>query len=267
MTFPLGLLLLVLGCTLAAVAVLMAASFVIGKSSGKYSVIDAVWGPGFALTAVVAFLVSLGHGAPSLRWLLLAMVVVWGLRLGGYILLRNRGLPEDPRYADMLADAAGPGVIVRTVQIPQGVTMWFVSFPVQVGMLLPGEPGPVVWVGLGIYLVGLFFESFGDAQLAAFKKDPANKGLLMDRGLWRYTRHPNYFGDACVWSGIFVTVTWSWIGWLTLLSPILMIWLLTVKTGKALTEKHMSSTRPGYAEYVARTSGFFPLSPKKTPAT
>ena len=203
MTFPTGVFLTVLGCSLAAVALVMAVSFAIGKSTGKYSIIDAIWGPGFAVIAVVAFLVSLGNGDPTLRWLVLAMVVVWGLRLGGYILFRNKGLPEDPRYEEMLADADGPGVIVRKVQVPQGLTMWFVSLPVQLAMVLPGPAGWVIWLGVAVYLVGLFFEAVGDGQLAAFKKDPANKGKLMDRGLWRYTRHPNYFGDACVWVGIF----------------------------------------------------------------
>ena len=261
--FPTGVFLAVLGCSLAAVALVMVVSFAIGKSTGKYSIIDAIWGPGFAVIAVVAFLVSLGNGDPTLRWLVLGMVVIWGLRLGGYILFRNKGLPEDPRYEELLADANGPGVIVRKVQVPQGLTMWFVSLPVQLAMVLPGPAGWVIWLGLAVYLVGLFFEAVGDGQLAAFKKDPANKGKLMDRGLWRYTRHPNYFGDACVWVGIFLTVSWTWVGWLTILSPVLMIWLLTAKTGKALTERRMSSSRPGYADYVARTSGFFPLPPKK----
>lgn len=261
-SFPLATFLLVAGGAAITVVAMMAGSFLIGRSTGKYSVIDAVWGPGFAAIALVAFVLSAGHGDPLVRWLVLAMVLVWGLRLGGYILLRNRGRPEDPRYAEMLADAGGPAVIVRKVQLPQGVVMWFVSLPVQVAMVLAGPAGPVVWCGLAVYLVGLFFEAVGDAQLAAFKRDPANRGHIMDRGLWRYTRHPNYFGDACVWVGIFLTVAWSWPGALTVLSPILMIWLLVAKTGKALTEERMSQQRPGYADYVARTSGFLPLPPR-----
>ncbi|HEY5879087.1 MAG TPA: DUF1295 domain-containing protein [Nakamurella sp.] len=257
--------LIVTGGALATVVVVMAASFVIGRATGKYSIIDAVWGPGFALIAAVAFGLSAGHGDATLRLLVLAMVVVWGLRLGGYILARNHGLPEDPRYAEMLADAGGPGVIVRKVQLPQGLVMWFVSLPVQVAMLLTEPAGWVIWLGLAVYLVGLFFEAVGDAQLAGFKRDPANRGRVLDRGLWRYTRHPNYFGDACVWIGIFLTVTWSWVGWLTVLSPVLMVWLLTAKTGKALTERRLSANRPGYADYVARTSGFFPRPPRSAP--
>ncbi len=251
--------LIVLGCSLLAVLLVMGTAFAIGRATGKYSIIDVLWGPGFAVIAVVAFVVSLGQGDATVRLLMLAMVVIWGMRLGGYLLLRNRGLPEDRRYVELLGGAGGTWAIVRKVQVPQGLAMWFVSLPVQVAMVLPGPAGPVIWVGLVVYLIGLFFESFGDAQLAAFKKDPANAGQLLDRGLWRYTRHPNYFGDACVWTGIFLLVSWSWLGWLTVLSPVVMTWLLIAKTGQAMTEKHLSSSKPGYADYVRRTSGFFPL--------
>ena len=251
--------LIVLACSLLAVLLVMGTAFAVGRATGKYSIIDVLWGPGFAVIAVVAFVVSLGQGDTTVRLLMLAMVVIWGMRLGWYLLLRNRGLPEDRRYVELLGGAGGPWAIVRKVQVPQGLAMWFVSLPVQVAMVLPGPAGPVIWVGLVVYLIGLFFESVGDAQLAAFKKDPANAGQLMDRGLWRYTRHPNYFGDACGWTGIFLLVSWSWLGWLTVLSPVVMTWLLIAKTGQAMTEKHLSSSKPGYADYVRRTSGFFPL--------
>jgi steroid 5-alpha reductase family enzyme len=248
--------------SLAAVLLVMAVSFVIGAITGKYSIIDAIWGPGFAVVAVVSFLVSTGHGVPLLRWIALLLTVIWGLRLGGYILLRNHGLPEDPRYTEMLKDS-GRAAIIGKVQVPQGLSMWFVSLPVQVAMVLPLQHFWLMWVGVVVWAVGLFFESVGDAQLAKFKSDPANKGKLMDRGLWRYTRHPNYFGDSAVWWGLFLLVAGQWQGLLTILSPAVMTYLLVAKTGKALTEKHMSSSRPGYAEYVRRTSGFFPLPPKK----
>ena len=160
----------------------------------------------------------------------------------------------------------GAAAIVAKVQVPQGLAMWFVSLPVQVAMVQPSTFWPVVWVGVVVWLAGVSFEGIGDAQLAAFKKDPANKGQVMDRGLWRYTRHPNYFGDACVWWGLFLLAAGHWTGWLTVLSPALMTWLLVAKTGKALTEKRMSSSKPGYADYVARTSGFVPLPPRKSAA-
>jgi steroid 5-alpha reductase family enzyme len=114
-----------------------------------------------------------------------------------------------------------------------------------------------------VWAIGLFFESVGDAQLAAFKSDPANKGKIMDKGLWRYTRHPNYFGDACVWTGIWIVVAGSWAALATIISPIAMTIFLTKVTGASLNEKGMKKTKPGYDDYVRRTSGFIPLPPKK----
>lgn len=262
MSFPVAQLFVELGCSLLAVVLVMAVSFAIGATTGKYSIIDAIWGPGFAVIAVVSFLVTRAHGDPTLRWVALTAVTIWGLRLGGYIFLRNHGLPEDARYTEML-DGHSKAVIVRKVQIPQGLSMWFISLPVQVAMLLPGPKLVLVWVGLLVWVIGIGFESIGDAQLARFKSDPANRGLVMNRGLWRYTRHPNYFGDATLWWGLFLMVAWSWIGWLSVLSPLAMTYLLVAKTGKALTEKRMSRSKPGYADYIARTSGFFPLPPRK----
>lgn len=251
-----------LGASAVAVLLVMAASLLIGRITGRYSIIDAIWGPGFVVIGWVALLITGGHGDPALRWTVLAMVTIWGLRLGIHILSRNHGLPEDARYVEMLENA-GPAAIVRKVQLPQGLTMWFVSIPVQLAMVLPD---PVWWpvaVGIALWAVGVGFEAIGDAQLAAFKRDPANKGAVMRTGLWRYTRHPNYFGDACVWWGLFLTVAWHWAGWLTVLSPLLMSYLLVAKTGKALTERRMSAAKPGYADYVRRTSGFLPLPPRR----
>lgn len=252
----------VMGASLLAVVVVMAVSFAIGLATGKYSVIDAIWGPGFVVIAAVSFAVGHGHGDATLRLVSLLAVALWGLRLGGYILLRNHGLPEDARYVDML-HGHGPLVIVRKVQLPQGLAMWFVSLPVQIAMLVPHPVFAVVWIGVAVYLVGIVFESVGDAQLARFKADAANRGKLMNRGLWRFTRHPNYFGDSAVWWGLYLLVVWSLPGALTVFSPLVMTYLLVAKTGKALTEKRMSSSKPGYADYVARTSGFFPLPPRK----
>lgn len=244
-----------------AVVVIMCLSFLVGRTTGKYSIIDAVWGPGFAVIAWVSLLATSGHGDAGLRGLLVAMVTIWGVRLGAHILTRNHGLPEDPRYVDMLT-GHGPGRIVVKVQLPQGVTMWFVSIPVQLAMVLDRPAWWCVVLGALIWLVGITFEAVGDAQLAAFKRDPARSGTVLRSGLWRYTRHPNYFGDATVWWGIFLTVAWHWSGWLTVLSPLLMTYLLVAKTGKALTEKRMSNSKPGYADYVRRTSGFVPLPPR-----
>jgi steroid 5-alpha reductase family enzyme len=163
----------------------------------------------------------------------------------------------------------------------QALLVLMISLPVQVGMVFSGhhvedgdidpymspanllDPGPIAFAGIAVWAVGLFFEAVGDWQLKRFKADPANKGKVMDRGLWRYTRHPNYFGDACVWWGIFLVSAETGIGVFTVLSPIAMTLFLTKGSGAALTEKRMAG-RPGFDEYVARTSGFFPLPPKRS---
>jgi steroid 5-alpha reductase family enzyme len=200
--------------------------------------------------------------------LITALTCVWGLRLAWHIGRRNRGKPEDPRYVAIIERAKGNPVahLVRKVYVPQAVILWVVSLPVQLGQygFASGALSTVVTVlGVLSWAVGFFFESVGDAQLAAFRADPANKGKGMDRGLWRYTRHPNYFGDAAVWWGLTLLALHHAAGLIGLISAALMTWLLAKGTGAALLESSIGRRRPGYAEYVQRTSGFFPLPPKK----
>jgi steroid 5-alpha reductase family enzyme len=248
----------------AAVVVVMAATWVVSVAVRDASIVDPVWGAGFV---VVAWAVRIAvDGDDARQWLLVAMTTVWGLRLAGYLAWRKHGEPEDFRYQDMRAHIGARfwWVSLFTVFLLQGALMWVVSLPVQLGQV-PDDPGLGVLAVLGVLLwaVGLGFEVVGDAQLARFKRDPANKGAVMDRGLWRYTRHPNYFGDACVWWGLFLMACHQWPGVFTVVSPIVMTILLTRVSGAALLERDMASRRPGYAEYVARTSGFFPLPPRK----
>jgi steroid 5-alpha reductase family enzyme len=120
-------------------------------------------------------------------------------------------------------------------------------------------------LGVVVWLVGFVFETVGDLQLTRFRNDPSSAGQVLDTGLWHYTRHPNYFGDACVWWGISLVAFSAWPGLLTLASPVLMTWLLARGTGKPLLEKDMAARRPGYADYVRRTSGFVPLPPRRHP--
>ncbi len=200
------------------------------------------------------------------RTLVLAMTALWGLRLATHIALRSRGHGEDPRYEALMAKAPGnPNLYAfRKIYLTQGAVMWFVSLPVQVAVFETPAIGWIAWVGVAVWALGMFFETVGDWQLSRFRNDPASKGQVLDTGLWRYTRHPNYFGDACAWWGISLVSFDAWPGILTVLSPLAMTWLLARGTGKPLLEKDIASRRPGYADYVRRTSGFVPLPPKKT---
>jgi steroid 5-alpha reductase family enzyme len=262
-----GSFLLTLLVCAAAVGALLLATFLLALKAGRYNVVDAVWGLGFALIAVVAFAMSAGHGGAGRRWLLLGATVIWGLRLATYVASRSRGKGEDPRYSEMLDKAPGSRITyaLRKVFLLQAALIWLISVPVQAGMFERGGPSWLLYAGLAVWLCGLAFESVGDGQLARFKADPGNRGTVMDRGLWSYTRHPNYFGDACVWWGLFLISCGSWPGLAAVFSPVLMTFLLARGSGKPITEQRMSG-RPGYPGYVARTSGFIPL-PRRRNAT
>ncbi len=255
-----------LAAGLGVVVAFMAVCLAWSVRSQKLTVVDTAWGLGFVLVALASAVVATGgDGDPVLRWVLVGMTAVWGVRLATYLHLRNRGKEEDPRYA-ALAEADGRSfarVAVTRVFLPQGLAMFLVSTPLMVGAQNEDISPPLLVVGLVVWAVGVFFESVGDAQLARFKADPANRGRLMDQGLWRYTRHPNYFGDACVWTGTWIVVAGSLPGLVTVISPIAMTFFLTKVTGASLNEKGMKQSKPGYDDYVRRTSGFIPLPPRK----
>lgn len=234
----------------------------------RHDGIDVVWGAGFGVIALTSLLLALGDGDLWRQLLITALTCVWGFRLAWHIERRNRGKDEDPRYVEIMDRAQGNPVvhIVRKVYLPQMLIMWVVSLPVQLGQY--GHAGGtlvVVVTVLGVlsWATGFFFETVGDAQLATFRADPANKGGVMDTGLWRYTRHPNYFGDAAVWWGLTLLAMHHWAGLVGLVSAALMTWLLAKGTGAKLLESSIGERRPGYVDYVRRTSGFFPLPPKK----
>jgi steroid 5-alpha reductase family enzyme len=253
--------------TLVAVVVVLTVTFAVARVVGRHSVVDVAWGLGFAVVAVVSGL--LASGDPARRLLVTALTVIWGVRLAAHIAWRARGGGEDPRYEKLLADAPGSrdAYALRKIYLTQGPVLWFVSLPVQVAALEKGPLGLLAWIGTAVWLVGFVFETVGDFQLSRFRADPTSRGQVMDRGLWRYTRHPNYFGDACVWWGLFLIACDHWTGLLTVLSPVLMTFFLVKGTGKPLLEEGMKSTRPGYEEYAARTSGFVPLPPKRSRST
>ncbi len=226
------------------------------------SIVDIYWGPGFAAIALLAFLL-----APAGHSLVTALTMIWGLRLGAYLLWRNAGAGEDPRYQAMRrhhGERFGR-VSLFTVFGLQAALMWFVSLPVQVAQIAgpPAALDSVGALGVALWCIGIFFESVGDWQLARFKADPANAARVMDRGLWRYTRHPNYFGDCCVWWGLFALAVSATPGAVaTISSPIVMAVFLLKVSGVALLERSIGMRRPEYADYVRRTSGFVPLPPR-----
>ncbi len=252
---------IVSGASAAALLVVFAVTFGIARRIGRYNVVDVAWGLGFIAVAAVAAI--LGHGDPTRRWLLLALVAIWALRLSGYIHRRSAGKGEDPRYADLLRDA-GVGQVIRKVFAVQGFAIWFISLPLQLSAVCGPTPRPLLAVtaaGILVWLAGLGFEAVGDRQLRVFKADPAHRGVVMDRGLWAWTRHPNYFGDATVWWGLWLVTIAGWRSLTTVLSPALMTYFLVWVTGARLTEKYMKG-RPGFAEYQQRTSFFIPRPPR-----
>ncbi|MGI9000649.1 MAG: DUF1295 domain-containing protein [Pseudonocardia sp.] len=249
----------------------LAALFVaVRVRGGRHDGIDVVWGAGFAIVAITTLILSAGAGDGWRRWLITALTCVWGLRLAWHIERRNRGKDEDPRYVAIAARARGNPTLhlFRTVYLAQAAILWIVSLPVQLGQygfgdsLLGGTEIAAV-LGVAVWAVGFTFESVGDAQLARFTADPANSGQVMDRGLWRYTRHPNYFGDAAVWWGLTLLAWHHLPGLIGIVSAALMTFLLAKGTGAKLLESTIGNRRPGYADYVQRTSGFFPLPPRK----
>lgn len=248
--------------SLGGTAVLMIVTALIGARIGRHNVVDVTWGGGFVLIALIS--AATGTGELWRRLLLLVLVGVWGLRLAVHVFRRSRGHGEDPRYTEMLAKAPGNETLyaLRKIYLTQAVALWFVSLPLQVSAVAHGSVLPVVVLGVLVWILGWTFEAVGDAQLKAFKADSSNKGRIMDRCLWAWTRHPNYFGDSAVWWGLFLVSASAWPGVFTLLSPIAMTYFLVFATGARLLERSMEK-RPGYREYQQRTSYFLPRPPKQ----
>ncbi|WP_426563805.1 DUF1295 domain-containing protein [Angustibacter sp. McL0619] len=253
-----------------AITTLMAAVLALSVRSRNWSIIDIAWGLGFVAVAVTSHLVSTGHGDPGRRLIALLVPVVWGVRLAAYIFWRNHGKPEDPRYTALMRRRTGPLIpyVVRTIFWPQGWVLWVVAIPISVAMCERSGVNALTWLGVALAAVGLVFEALGDLQLARFKSDPNNAGKLLDRGLWSWTRHPNYFGDLCVMFSFWLIACGSWFGVLTVFAPILMTRMLITKTGKQMLDRRLARTRgDAYIAYAARTSGLFPRPPRKDVAT
>lgn len=253
-----------LAATAGVTAAAMLAVWLLSLRLEDASIADVWWGPGFILIAAAAYGLSEG-GDAGRRTLVLGLTALWGLRLGGYLLWRSRGQGEDPRYRAMRRrwGSRFPIVSLATVFGLQGALMWFVSLPVQLAIGVGGPPlGIFDGIGALLVIVGLAFEAIGDLQLARFRADPESADRVMDRGLWRYTRHPNYFGDCVVWWGLFTISLATPLGLYAVLSPALMTFLLLRVSGVALMERSITKRRPGYAAYVERTNAFLPGPPR-----
>ncbi len=230
--------------------------------------VDSFWALGMVLLATTSFLIA---GNDSLRsWLLLVLCAIWGIRLGGYMLWRWRDHGPDRRYQALLGKAEvrkgwsfakASALLVFATQAP---LLFVVSLPAQLGQLGEAVPiGSLAISGICLWTLGFIFETVGDYQLVRFKQDPVNTGKVMQSGLWKFTRHPNYFGDACVWWGLFLIAAETPYGLWALPGPVLLTWTLMKWSGAPTVEGRLHKTRTGYAEYVKRTSGFIPMPPKR----
>lgn len=245
---------------LGAVAGVGAILWLVSVALRNVSIVDIFWGPLFLTIALVH---AVRAEALDVRAVIvLLLVAVWSLRLAVYLLLRNWGHGEDRRY-QKIRQANDPGFWWKSLYIVfglQAVLAWIVSLPLVPAIHAPGPAGLLAGLGIGVFALGLFFETVADLQLRSFKQNPENAGKVMDRGLWRYSRHPNYFGDCCVWWGFYLIALDAG-GWWTAVGPALMTFLLLRVSGVALLERGMKR-RPDYAAYIERTSSFFPSPPR-----
>jgi steroid 5-alpha reductase family enzyme len=249
---------------LTALPVLLAAAAItwaISVPKRNVTIVDTLWPLLFVIAAAVYAVASPAVGARST--LILALVALWGARLALHLGWRNRGHEEDRRYRD-IRRRNEPNFTLKSLYLIfgfQALLAWVISLPLAGAIAAEAPLGPLDALGVALWAVGMVFEAGGDWQLARFKADPANAGRVMDGGLWRYTRHPNYFGDFCVWWGFFL-IALSAGAWWSLAGPLLMSLLLLRVSGVTLLEKDIGERRPAYADYVRRTNAFFPGPPR-----
>jgi steroid 5-alpha reductase family enzyme len=253
-----------MGVTLAVLLAYMSLLWLVSLLRRDASVIDPFWGIGFIVAAICYLFFTNGYSGRAI--LVLVLTCVWGLRLAVYLAIRRRGKGEDPRYQAMRAKRPGSFWWYSYVQVflLQAVLLWIVAAPLAAAEG-GGEPAELVvldYVGLAVWLVGFFFEVTADTQLALFKNRPENRGKVLDSGVWRYSRHPNYFGEAVIWWGIWLIAAAAH-GYWAVYGPIVITLLLLRVSGVALLERSLKESKPGYQEYIRRTSAFVPWVPRK----
>jgi steroid 5-alpha reductase family enzyme len=259
----------ILATNAAVCVVLFATLWVVCMRLKDVTMVDAFWALGMVTLAVSTYLQS--TGAPPRKLLLLVLCALWGLRLGGYLLWRWRDHGPDRRYVNLLGKAQAKNgwsfgkASLRLVFAVQAPLLFIVCLPVQLGQIAgqPAQLGPLAYAGAALAILGVLFESVGDFQLTRFRKNPANAGQVLSTGLWRYTRHPNYFGDACVWWGLYLIACETTIGIWALPGPVLLTWTLMKWSGAPTLEYRLRKTRPDYVRYIETTSGFVPWPPKR----
>lgn len=257
-------LLQVFALALPLIVVMMALLWLVSLRLRDASIVDIFWGIGFIAVSIFSFAVT--GGTTIRRPLVLALVALWGVRLAGHIFQRNQGKGEDPRYRAW-RDQAGTDfwwISYFKVFLLQGGVMWIVSLPllVAIAATTPGHLTLLDIAGLLLWIGGFLFEAIADWQLARFKRDPANKGKVLQSGLWAYTRHPNYFGESLIWWGFFCLAAATPSGYVTVLSPLLMTWLLLRVSGVAMLERNLRREKPQYEAYIRKTNAFFPGRPR-----
>lgn len=252
-----------IGTNLALVVAVMSVAAVPSFRTRDPSYVDGLWGLGFVLVAVTSAVLADGDGAR--KALLVALTATWGLRLSSYLFLRWRRQGPDARYQAMLGKASGsPTVWLWTrVFLLQAVLIVVVALPVQLGMV--GGPGlsALNAVGALLALAGTAYEAVADRQLARFKADPKHRGQVMDQGLWRWSRHPNYFGEACTWWGMGLLALHGWRTVAALVGPLVVTVLVARVSGVGPLEKQLAHSKPGYVDYVRRTSTLVPRPPRE----
>jgi len=259
----------ILSINFSAVLTLMLAGWGVSLVYRNVTIVDSLWGLGFVLIAWITFFLAPGFFG---RKLLIALLVsAWGLRLSLHLSRRNWGHGEDPRYAEWRRKSGGRFWLVSLfkVFVLQAVFLWAIALSLQWGQI-SSQPAAFTLTdvaGTLLWLVGFFFEAVADRQLARFKQNPANRGRVMNQGLWAYSRHPNYFGESLMWWGIFLITLSTPAGWWTLVSPVIITVVLLKMTGVSLMEKTIVHTRPGYKAYIEETNAFFPWFPKRKDAS
>ncbi len=246
-----------------AVLVYMLLLFLLAQVLKNNSIVDIFWGLGFILITGILWIIK-PEVYPA-KLILTICVIIWGIRLSIYVYLRNRGKGEDFRYAKWREDW-GKTFLIKSfflVFMLQGFFMLVIAYTIMTVFESAVRAFSIVdGIGIIIFLTGFFFETAGDYQLSRFKIKPENKGKLMTRGLWSITRHPNYFGESVMWLGIFLLSVSSRYGWISIISPITITFLLLFVSGVPLLEKKYFG-RADFEEYKKRTPVFFPWFPKK----